>query len=253
MNRIKELRKVNHMTQAELAKKLGVTPQAVGAYERGDRGVNKETLDKLSKIFGRSAGYIAGEPSEDSVIRYLAAYYAARAWGDESKIKFVRASKRLDVSLPFSLWAKLETYFIGNGIVSYKVPSTTRLLSEDQANSLDFWKKQFSWLIDGKSYKYLKDSCEAVPESTFAAMLATAIAGSYEIELLPNVHYKSKENKEWVDEDSEFRQRLVKRQKFLQANAVQSKEPDFIDPYGQPFYAWHYTWELGLPVVDNIK
>lgn len=250
MNRIKELRKANHMTQADLAKKLGVTPQAVGAYERGDRGVNRETLEKLSEIFGRSAGYIAGEPSEDSVIRFLMGCYNARARRDESKIKFIRTSMRPKVSLPLSLWAVLETYFIGNGIVSYNVPSKRRLLSEDQANSLDFWKKQFSWLIDGEIYKYLKDSCEAVPESTFAAMLATAIAGSYERDLMPNVHYKSKENKEWVDEDSEFRQRLVKRQKFLQANAVQSKEPEFIDPYGQPLYAWHYTWQLGLPVVE---
>lgn len=244
MNRIKELRKANHMTQAELAKKLGVTPQAVGAYERGDRGVNKETLDKLSKIFGRSAGYIAGEPSEDSVIRFLMDYY-----NETDSDKIFRQAR----GFPWSLWGRLENYFVGNGIVDYNRPSTTRLLSEDQANSLDFWKKQFSWLIDGKSYKYLKDSCEAVPESTFAAMLATAIAGSYERELLPNVHYKSKENKEWVDEDSEFRQRLIKRQKFLQANAVQSKEPDFIDPYGQAYYGWRYTWELGLEVVDNIK
>ena len=252
MNRIKELRKANHMTQAELAKKLGVTPQAVGAYERGDRGVNRETLDKLSEIFSRSAGYIAGEPTEDSVIRFLIDYYNARAWGDESKIKFVRTPKLRDVSFPRALWARLETYFIGNGIVRYDVASTTRLLAEDQANSLDFWKKQFSWLIDEESYsyKYLKDSCEAVPESTFAAMLATAIAGSYERGLLPNVHYKSKENKEWVDEDSEFRQRLVKRQKFLQSNAVQSKEPDFIDPYGQAYYGWRYTWQLNLPVVE---
>ncbi|MCD5569630.1 helix-turn-helix domain-containing protein [Lactobacillus delbrueckii subsp. lactis] len=241
MNRIKELRKANHMTQAELAKKLGVTPQAVGAYERGDRGVNRETLEKLSEIFGRSAGYIAGEPSEDNVIRYLMDYYNEK---DRDRI-FWQAR-----SLPWSLWGKLENYFIGNGIVPYNIPSTTRLLSEDQATDFDFWKKQFSWLIDGESYKYLKDSCEAVPESTFAAMLATVIAASYESELLPNVHYKSKENKEWVDEDSEFRQRLVKRQKFLQSNAVQSKEPDFIDPYGQPFYGWRYTWQLGLPVVE---
>lgn len=244
MNRIKELRKANHMTQAELAKKLGVTPQAVGAYERGDRGVNKETLDKLSEIFGRSAGYIAGEPSEDSVIRFLMDYY-----NETDRDKIFRQAR----GFPWSLWGRLENYFVGNGIVDYNRPSTTRLLSEDQANSLDFWKKQFSWLIDGKSYKYLKDSCEAVPENTFAAMLATAIAGSYERELLPNVHYKSKENKEWVDEDSKFRQRIIKRQKFLQANLVQDDKPDFIDPYGKPHFGWSFTWELGLPVVDNIK
>lgn len=240
MNRIKELRKASYMTQAALAKKLEITPQALGNYERGDRKINKETLDKLSKIFGRSAGYIAGEPSEDSIIRYLMDYYN----GPEHArlLEQVR-------NFPLTLWASLDNYFIGNEIVPYDVPSDNNLLREDQAKNLDFWKKQFSWLIDGERYKYLKDSCEAVPENTFAAMLATAIAGSYERELLPNVHYKSKENKEWVDEDSKFRQRIIKRQKFLQANLVQDDKPDFIDPYGKPHFGWSFTWELGLPVV----
>lgn len=241
MNRIKELRKANHMTQAELAEKLGVTPQAVGAYERGDRGVNRETLEKLSEIFSRSAGYIAGEPSEDNVIRYLMGYY--------NEPEHVRLLEQVR-NFPLSLWVSLETYFVGNGIVPYNRQSDHNLLREDQAYDFNFWKEKFGWLNDQEKFKYLKDNCEAVPESTFEIMLATVIAASYSKKLLPNVHYKSKDNKEWVDEDSDFRQRLVKRQKFLRANLVRNTEPDFIDPYGKRHYDWSFTWELGLPVED---
>lgn len=55
---IRSLRAANHMTQAELAEKLGITYQAVGTYERGERRVNQKTSDKLSKIFGLSVEQI---------------------------------------------------------------------------------------------------------------------------------------------------------------------------------------------------
>lgn len=55
---IRSLRKANHMTQAELAEKLGVSPQAVGTYERGSRKVSSKILDKLAEIFGVSVEQI---------------------------------------------------------------------------------------------------------------------------------------------------------------------------------------------------
>ncbi|WP_269325141.1 helix-turn-helix transcriptional regulator [Lactobacillus delbrueckii] len=240
-NRIKQLRKESKMTQAELAKKLGVSPQAVGAYERGSRKVSPKILGKLAEIFNKSAGYIAGEPTEDDVIRFLMDYYNEK---DHDRI-FWQAR-----GFPWSLWGRLNNYFIGNGIVSYDVPSTTRLLSEDQANDFNFWKKQFSWLIDGESYKYLKDSCKAVSESAFTAILATTIAANNEVQVYPDVQYKDSSNSEWVVKNSEFIERIIKRRKFLNANLVPNDEPDFIDPYGKPHFGWSFTWELGLPVKD---
>ncbi|WP_231543135.1 helix-turn-helix domain-containing protein [Lactobacillus delbrueckii] len=55
---IRSLRIANHMTQADLAEKLGVSYQAVGAYERGERGLGKKTLDKFTDIFGVSVEQI---------------------------------------------------------------------------------------------------------------------------------------------------------------------------------------------------
>lgn len=48
------LRKARGMTQAELARALGVSQQAVFAYELGERRVSVLILLKLAKIFGIS-------------------------------------------------------------------------------------------------------------------------------------------------------------------------------------------------------
>lgn len=49
---ITELRKERGMTQAELARALGVSQQTVFAYELGDRRVSVLMLIKLAKVFG---------------------------------------------------------------------------------------------------------------------------------------------------------------------------------------------------------
>lgn len=61
MNRIKELRQSKGLTQAELAKKVGVTRQAVSLYEKGQIKPKIETRQKLAKYFGVSVPYIKGE------------------------------------------------------------------------------------------------------------------------------------------------------------------------------------------------
>ena len=49
---ISVLRKEQGMTQAELARALGVSQQTVFAYELGDRRVSVLILAKLAKVFG---------------------------------------------------------------------------------------------------------------------------------------------------------------------------------------------------------
>ena len=70
----KNLRKDNSLTQAELAKKLGVAPSTVGMYERGQREPDFETLEKIAvyfsvnmntllgkdNVFDKAGGYISG-------------------------------------------------------------------------------------------------------------------------------------------------------------------------------------------------
>jgi transcriptional regulator with XRE-family HTH domain len=54
------LRKEQGMTQAELARALGVSQQTVFAYELGDRRVSVLILAKLSKVFGTPVEELMG-------------------------------------------------------------------------------------------------------------------------------------------------------------------------------------------------
>lgn len=49
--KIKFFRERDQMTQEELAKKLGTTPQSISRYEQGLRKANQDVLFSLSKIF----------------------------------------------------------------------------------------------------------------------------------------------------------------------------------------------------------
>ena len=59
MNRIKQLRDENIITQEELAKKLNLSSKGiVSMYEKEDRKPSLEVLVKLSEIFNCSIDYI---------------------------------------------------------------------------------------------------------------------------------------------------------------------------------------------------
>jgi len=60
MNRIKELRLQNGWLQSDLATRLNTKPQTVSHYEKGDRGLDVETIFRLCDIFGVSADYLLG-------------------------------------------------------------------------------------------------------------------------------------------------------------------------------------------------
>lgn len=60
MEILKQLRKLNGMTQLEVAKKLGITVSAYGNYELGQRQPTPEMLCKLADIFEVSVDYLLG-------------------------------------------------------------------------------------------------------------------------------------------------------------------------------------------------
>lgn len=63
--RIAALRKNAHLSQAELARALGVSPSAVGMYEQGRREPSAAGLVALAQIFGVSTDYLlTGKPAQ---------------------------------------------------------------------------------------------------------------------------------------------------------------------------------------------
>ena len=61
MNRIKQLREENNITQIQLAKKLNKTQQTISLYENGTNEPDIDGYIILSKIFNCSIEYIAGK------------------------------------------------------------------------------------------------------------------------------------------------------------------------------------------------
>ena len=60
MNRIKELRQNRKLLQSDLAELLNTKPQTVSRYERGDRGLDVETILALCDIFSVTSDYLLG-------------------------------------------------------------------------------------------------------------------------------------------------------------------------------------------------
>lgn len=58
-NKIAEARKKSNLSQAELANKISISPQAVGKWERGESMPDITTLNRLAEIFGVDLNYFS--------------------------------------------------------------------------------------------------------------------------------------------------------------------------------------------------
>ena len=66
--RLKELRKMNGITQKELAEHLGFTHVAVVKWENGQREPDFSTVVKIARFFNVSTDYLLGKTDEPSII-----------------------------------------------------------------------------------------------------------------------------------------------------------------------------------------
>lgn len=67
-NRLKLLREELNLKQDELAKKLDVSPSAIGMYERDLREANDEIKIKMCKLFSCSMDYLTGNSDERNTV-----------------------------------------------------------------------------------------------------------------------------------------------------------------------------------------
>ena len=74
MNRIKQLREENKMTQIQLAEKLNKTQQAISLYENGTNEPDLDGYIALSNIFNCPIEYIAGKSDIRNPEDYKYAY-----------------------------------------------------------------------------------------------------------------------------------------------------------------------------------
>lgn len=82
MERLKILRKKRHITQAQLATRMGVTQAALSGWETGKFSVDSDMLIKLADFFNCSTDYLLGRTddprykkatasSEDDTVEYI--------------------------------------------------------------------------------------------------------------------------------------------------------------------------------------
>jgi transcriptional regulator with XRE-family HTH domain len=58
--RIKAHRLLNRMSRSDLAKIFGITEQAIGMYERGEREPNIEQIKQMASMFNVTTDYLLG-------------------------------------------------------------------------------------------------------------------------------------------------------------------------------------------------
>lgn len=64
--RLKELRKQAHLTQVELAKRLGIGQSSYADWERGKKKPTQENLVKIAQVLNVSIDYLVGNSEEKS-------------------------------------------------------------------------------------------------------------------------------------------------------------------------------------------
>lgn len=67
-NRLKEIRQEKNLSQADIAKALGVTRQAISLYEQGRREMKLETLKKIADFFNVPVDYLLGISKDRSTL-----------------------------------------------------------------------------------------------------------------------------------------------------------------------------------------
>ena len=83
MNRIKDLRLVRDMSQADLGEVLGCTGQSVSRFEREERQLDPATIHALCDLFGCTSDYLLGRSDikkpelTDDEFRLVEAFRAA--------------------------------------------------------------------------------------------------------------------------------------------------------------------------------
>lgn len=62
--RLKELRKQAHLTQVELASKLGIVQSSYADWERGKKKPTQDNLVKIAQVLNVSIDYLVGNSEE---------------------------------------------------------------------------------------------------------------------------------------------------------------------------------------------
>ena len=156
-NRIKELRKLNKISQKDLVSNLGITQQALSNYEKEKRIPDQPTWQALADFFNVSVDYLKGYGySKEYIYQQL-----DDAYKEDYPLTF-------ELEPPFTnpvLSAKeeIEKYCEQNKI---SIPKDT---------DLDFWKTSFNFIFNDKSVNRLLTTKDKYSDSDIKELIINAI------------------------------------------------------------------------------
>ena len=80
-------RKLNNLTQAQLAKMVGVSDAAIGTYERGEREPSFETEENLADVFNVSILTLRGFDDDPRTVQLLSVFNTLSDAGQVEALK----------------------------------------------------------------------------------------------------------------------------------------------------------------------
>lgn len=158
-NRLRELRNKKNLTLTQLGKKVGLANNTLSQYETGKREPRLETWQKLASFFGVSVSYLQGIEaySENDIFKIMQDSYKH---GTKGKTYTVNGVINLDLS-DVLIRGAIDQLMLVRSVSSYlenkkrgAKPSKIEI-SKNDASNLDFWKKNFSFMLNDPSIKLL--------------------------------------------------------------------------------------------------
>lgn len=173
MNRIKELRQKNNLTLKQLGKKMNMLDSTLSQYENSKRNPKKEVWQKLADFFGVSVSYLQGITyyTEDDIFKIIQHAYIYEYKGTKGKIQVHDQSSHnsavVDMSTSISnslvksvvnqfMLVKSILYYLNNKKTGAK--PVKKIITNDDAINLNFWKNTFSFVLGNPSIKLLLKS-----------------------------------------------------------------------------------------------
>lgn len=158
MNRIKELRKKNHLTLKDMGSKLNMLDSTLSQYENEKRTPNEATWQALANFFNVSVDYLKGYGySKDYIYKQLDDAY------------------KKDYPLTFELEPPFTSPFISarDEIEDY---CKTKKINIPEDVGLEFWQKYFSFIFKDKSVKRLLTTKDNYSDGDIKELIIEAIS-----------------------------------------------------------------------------
>ncbi len=163
MNRIKQLRKEKGLSQAQLAKEVGISNQIISFYENNKREPKIETWQALADFFNVSVPYLQG--IEDKRNNGYSKDYIYKQLDDAYKEDYL---------LTFELEPPFTSPFISarDEIKNYCKQNKINI---PQDTDLDFWKTNFNFIFNDKSVNRLLTTKDKYSDDDIKEIIINAI------------------------------------------------------------------------------